>query len=130
MYLCTDDLSKNKVATQSTTALGPTDAYRAGNAVDRDTETCMRTETIGTSAQTPDKTVWLEVDLGRQYNIYNVNILFKNYDGLGMCIDLTLQTRQCCERWIISACSSSTIFIASETISNDWLIDYMGFYAV
>ena len=82
MYICTDDLSKNKVATQSTTSPSPTDAYRAGNAVDRNTTTCMRTELIGKNS--PDKTVWWKVDLGRAYNIYSVNILFKNYNGYGM----------------------------------------------
>ena len=85
MYICTDDLSKNKVATQATTAPSPTYAYRAGNAVDRDITTCMRTELIGKN--NPDKTVWWKVDLGSVYNIYSVNILFKNYNGYGMCID-------------------------------------------
>ena len=44
--------------------------------------TCMRTEPIGLSS--PDKTVWWMVDLGGIYNIYSVNILFKNYEELGM----------------------------------------------
>ena len=71
----------NKVATQSTTAVGPTDAFRAGNAVDRDITTCMRTGDIGTNSQY--KTVWWKVDLGGVYNIYSINILFKNYDNRG-----------------------------------------------
>ena len=75
-------MSKNKVATQSTTAYSPTDAYIAGNAVDRDITTCMRTEVIGNTST--EKTVWWKVDLGGVYNIYSVNILFKNYDGYGM----------------------------------------------
>ena len=33
---------------------------------------------------TTHKTVWWKVDLGGVYNIYSVNILFKNYDGVGM----------------------------------------------
>ena len=70
------------MATQSTTAPGPTDAYRAGNAVDREITTCTRTNIIGETS--PDKTVWWMVDLGGVYNIYSVNILFKNYDGYGM----------------------------------------------
>ena len=82
MYICTDDLSKNKVATQSLTFLGPTDAYKAGNAVDRDITTCMRTEYIGENS--PEKIVWWKVDLGGEYNIYSVNILFQNYDGYGI----------------------------------------------
>nr|XP_022306102.1 receptor-type tyrosine-protein phosphatase epsilon-like [Crassostrea virginica] len=75
-----DDLSKNQVATQSTTSPpDPTNhiTYVAGNAVDRDITTCMRTEVIGPTSQ--EKTVWWKVDLGGVYNIYSVNILFKNY---------------------------------------------------
>ena len=70
--ICTDDLSKNKVATQSTTY--PSSIYTADNAVDRNTMTCMKTEPIG--GNSPDKTVWWRVDLGGVYNIYSVNILF------------------------------------------------------
>ena len=78
----TDDLSKNKHATQSTTALSSTDYFIAGKAVDRDITTCMRTEPIGGTS--PYKTVRWRVDLGEVYNIYSVNILFKNYYGLGI----------------------------------------------
>nr|XP_022311272.1 multiple epidermal growth factor-like domains protein 11 [Crassostrea virginica] len=76
-----DDLSKNKVATQSSTyphGSNDPNTYVAGNAVDRDITTCMRTEEIGQNS--PYKTVWWKVDLGEVYNIYSVNILFKNYD--------------------------------------------------
>ena len=75
-------MSKNKIATQSTTAVSSTDDFIAGNAVDRDITTCMRANPIGTSSV--DKTVWWRVDLGGVYNIYSVNILFKNYHGEGM----------------------------------------------
>ena len=78
----TDDLSKYKVSTQSTTALGSTDRFVASNAVDRDITTCMRTNPIGIN--NPERTVWWKVDLGEVYNIYSVNILFKNYDGYGI----------------------------------------------
>ena len=81
MCLCTDDLSRNKVSTQSTTISSPIDAFRAGNAVDRDIKTCMRTNPIGLASE---KSVWWKVDLGGVYNIYSVNILFRSYDGLGM----------------------------------------------
>ena len=77
-----DDLSKQKIATQSTTVQG--DQYKAGNAVDRDTKTCMRTKEIGQGEQIIDKTVWWKVDLGGVYNIYSVNIQFRNYDGYGI----------------------------------------------
>ena len=79
--LFTDDLSKNKHATQSTTALSSTDDFIASKAVDRDITTCMRANPIGTSSV---KSMWWRVDLGGVYNIYSVNILFKNYDGYGM----------------------------------------------
>ena len=79
--ICTDDLSQNKVATQSTTALSSTNAFAAGNAVDRDITTCMRTEDIGTTGSY--RTVWWRVDLGGVYNINSVNILFKNYNEYG-----------------------------------------------
>ena len=72
------------MATQSTTVIPPPndpDKYLAGNAVDRNISTCMRTEAIG--GNSPYKTVWWKVDLGGVYNIYSVNILFKNYDGHG-----------------------------------------------
>ena len=75
-----DDLSYNKDASQSHTTAGTT--YGAGNAVDRNTATCMRSGIIGPSS--PYKKVWWKVDLGGVYNIYSVNILFKNYDGYGM----------------------------------------------
>ena len=78
-------MSKDKVATQSTTFPPPlhdADKNIAGNAVDRDITTCMKTDVIGENS--PDKTVWWKVDLGGVYGIYSVNILFKNYDGYGM----------------------------------------------
>ena len=78
--ICTDDLSKNKTATQSTTAIGP--AFEASNAVDRDITTCMRTVDIGLTSSS--ETVWWKVDLGGLYNIYSVNILFKNHELMGM----------------------------------------------
>ena len=74
-------MSRNKRATQSTTALSSTDAFIASNAVDRDIMTCMRAKPIGTSSY---KSMWWTVDLGGVYNIYSVNILFKNYEGYGL----------------------------------------------
>ena len=75
-----DDLSNNKDASQSHTALGT--GYGAENAVDGNRAMCTRTEPIGPN--NPEQTVWWKVDLGGVYNIYSVNILFKNYDGYGM----------------------------------------------
>ena len=75
-----DDLSYNKNASQSHTYPGT--AYGADNAVDGNTATCMRTDAIG--GNSPYQTVWWRVDLGGVYNIYSVNILFKNYNGYGM----------------------------------------------
>ena len=85
MHFFADDLSVNKVATQSTTATPPTNdpnRYVAGKAVDRDITTCMTTQPVGPTS--PAKTVWWRVDLGGVYNIYSVNILFKNYLGYGI----------------------------------------------
>lgn len=70
--------------------------YKAYSAVDRVRETCTRTYEIGPGS--PHKTVWWKVDLGGVFNIYNINIQFKNYDGHGlytmfllqMCITLLL----------------------------------------
>ena len=78
----TDDLSQDKLTTQSATAMSPSNAFTAGNAVDRDIKTCMRTEGIGLTSKY--KSEWWKVDLGGIYNIYNVNILFKNYSGFGI----------------------------------------------
>lgn len=74
-----DDLSLNKVATQSHTYLGTN--YDANNAVDGNVATCMRTKPIGLN--NPDKTVWWKVDLGGLRNIYSISVLFKNYNGYG-----------------------------------------------
>lgn len=51
------------------------------NAVDRMVGTCTRTLEIGLTAYY--KTVWWKVDIGGVYNIYRINIQFKNYDGYG-----------------------------------------------
>lgn len=75
-----DDLSYNKVATQSRTYSGSAH-YGANNAVDGNILTCMRTDGIGMTAL--DKTVWWKVDLGGHRNIYSISILFKNYNGYG-----------------------------------------------
>lgn len=77
-----DDLSNGKSSIQSHTYTGSKDLYGAKNAVDENTNTCMRTEAIGRS--NPDKTVWLKVDLGGVFNIYSINVLFKNYDFNGI----------------------------------------------
>lgn len=84
----TDDLSFQAVASQS--PLYPSQSayylYRASNALDRNANTCMRTDDIGINA--PYETVWWKVDLGVVCNIYSINILFKNYDGKGICVFL------------------------------------------
>ena len=84
MILFKDDLSYKKDASQSHTFKGT--GYGAQNAVDGDKATCMRTKDIGPNSQ--DKTVWWRVDLGGVYNIYSVNILFKNYDEYGSAVKI------------------------------------------
>lgn len=77
-----DDLSFNKLAEQLHTSSGPYGLYTAGNAVDRNTMTCMRAQAIGHNSVF--KTVWWKVDLGRLYNIYSIDIIFKSYETYGM----------------------------------------------
>lgn len=79
-----NDLSYHKTATQSITSTGGETLYGAGNAVDRNAQTCMRTREIGRNSV--NKTVWRKVDLGGVYSIYSINIIFKNYDSLGKCL--------------------------------------------
>lgn len=81
LILVTDDLSYNKVATQSRTYAGSSN-YAARFAVDRDTLTCMRAQDIGLTSI--GNTVWWKVDLGGVYSIYSIAILFKNYEDVGM----------------------------------------------
>lgn len=75
-----------KNATQS--PLYPGTSYDASNAVDRNVGTCMRTEGIG--LKSVYHSAWWKVDLGGIYNIYNVNILFKNYEGYGIHLNILL----------------------------------------
>lgn len=79
-----DDLSYHKTAAQSATYNGGETLYGADNAVDRNTQTCMRTKEIGRNSFL--KTMWWTVDLGGLYSIYSINIIFRNYDGLGKCL--------------------------------------------
>lgn len=78
----TDDLSFQAVASQLPIYHGrPYSLYEASNALDRNTDTCMRTDDIGVNS--PYQTVWWKVDLGGVYSIYSINIMFKSYDNLG-----------------------------------------------
>lgn len=72
-----DDLSSKKDASQIDNNVDI--RYYADLAVDRNVETCTRTNAIGLSS--PDKTTWWKVDLGRVFNIYSINILFKTYQS-------------------------------------------------
>lgn len=61
-YICIpDDLSYNQPATQSYTYTRVGNIYAAGNAVDRNSTTCMRTQPIGLNS--PEKSVWWRVIL-------------------------------------------------------------------
>ena len=81
-------MSYNKDASQSPKV--PGSGYGAELAVDGNTATCMRTKVIGENS--PDKTAWWKVDLGGVYNIYSVNILFRNYDGYGIAVKIIIKT--------------------------------------
>lgn len=72
--------------------MDPSNSYAASHAVDRNTSTCMRTVEIGTTA--PQRFTWWKVDLGGTFNIYNINVLFKNYDKFGMYLVDCLQVEQ------------------------------------
>lgn len=80
MFSSVDDLSEKKYASQSHTQPGAN--YHAKYAVDRDQTSCMRTVDIGGTSDY--NTVWWKVDLGHNYNIYSINILFKTYDSFGI----------------------------------------------
>lgn len=56
--------------------------YDVSKVVDGNREMCMRIEVIGFNLV--DKMVWWKVDFGGIYNIYDINILFKIYDGFGV----------------------------------------------
>ncbi|XP_062573681.1 platelet endothelial aggregation receptor 1-like, partial [Saccostrea cucullata] len=78
-----EDLSFKKYTAQSTTHIGCktticNSVYGAPNAVDRLNNTCTRTEPISPGHT---NTVWWYVDLGDVYNIYEVSIIFKTYEG-------------------------------------------------
>lgn len=86
MPVLTDDLSFQAFASQSPeyTGLSSSTMYYASNAVDRNTATCTRTDDIG--RQSPHKSTWWKIDLGGVYNIFSIQILFKNYDNFGTCV--------------------------------------------
>lgn len=46
----------------------------------------MRTDAIGKGPSASSKNTWWKVDLGDVYNIYSIDILFKDYGTLGMCL--------------------------------------------
>ena len=100
-HVFADDLSKNKVSEQSpkieSTQIDPY-RYVAGNAVDRNVTTCMRTGVIGPNS--PEKSAWWKVDLGGVYNIYSVNILFKNYDGYGIYMSISYDKQISLQKWL------------------------------
>lgn len=76
----TDDLLFKAVASQTPKVIGQN--YVASKAIDGNTATCMRTDSIGENS--PYKSMWWKVNLGAVYSIYSIHILFKNYDGYGM----------------------------------------------
>lgn len=87
MPVLTEDLSFQAFASQSPVFPTPpslSHLYKASQAVDRNTTTCMRTEQIG--PQSPLKSIWWKVDLGGVYNIFSINILFKEYENFGTCV--------------------------------------------
>lgn len=77
-YSFPEDLSVSKTSDQYKMS----DSCRtcaAINAVDRDNNTCTRVADIGTTST--EKRTWWRVDLGGRYNVYNIRIQFKDYEG-------------------------------------------------
>lgn len=81
LLISSDNLSYNKVASQAHSYAVLT-YYIASNAADGNTHTCIRTESIGYTDL--EETVWWKVDLGREYSIYSISILFKSYSTFGL----------------------------------------------
>lgn len=81
LSIFTDNLCLKKVASRAHSYADFT-YYNASNAVDGNTETCIRTDPIGLTD--PEETVWWKVDRGREYSIYSINILFKSYKNYGL----------------------------------------------
>lgn len=77
-----EDLSYKKDATKFQNHQTATLQYKAEFAVDRNTTTCMRTDSIGKSS--PEINTWWKVDLTHVCSIYSIRILFKNYNGFGL----------------------------------------------
>lgn len=96
--MTSDDLSYNKIATQSHTFTGT--GYDASNAVDGNTATCMRSKDIGRNSLY--KTVWWKVDLGEIYSLHSVNIIFRNYLEYGLCFIEIYEISYCPKRLMAS----------------------------
>lgn len=84
-YSSLENLSFKKDASQSPIIPDSQYKYLASNAVDGNKDTCMRTNDIGTTAL-HKSTLW-KVDLGGVYSIYDISVLFKNYEGFGKYIN-------------------------------------------
>lgn len=56
--------------------------YGVSNVFDRNILMCMRIKEIGCYCF--EKMVWWKVDFGYIYNIYSIDIIFKNYNDFGM----------------------------------------------
>lgn len=86
MCVLTDDLSLQAFASQMPAfpSLTNSQPYEASNAIDRNTATCMRTDAIGIGPSASYKHMWWKVDLGGLYNIFSIDIFFKEYESTGM----------------------------------------------
>lgn len=108
-FLSIDDISHNKIATQSHTN-NNNDASRA---VDGNTETCMQSRAIGPNS--PDTTVWWKVDLGEINNIYTINIQFRNHDDYGLCFFFY----HLCIRYNITLYNTGSIPVWNQVYTNE-----------
>lgn len=136
IFVSLDDISHNKIATQSQTDIDIHNRYGASKAVDRNITTCTKTKPIGLND--PDKTVWWKVDLGRVSSIYSINLQFKSYDGYGMyyigicllyitCISSRATNQNTCPEMsmspinVVSSMSKAPINLTNQGVSvNEW----------
>lgn len=91
----------------------------------------MRTIVIGSTAE--DKTVWWKVDFGGVYNIYSINIQFKNYEGYGMHqydVQMCTEISDTIRILLLSEIIDITIFVLNTTTRIFFFAQRVMFYNI
>lgn len=104
-----DNLSTNKPTEQYIEADTCTKCV-AGNAVDGNNETCMRTKDIGINSNI--HTTWWYVDLGNNYSLYSIRIEFQKETQL-----VSEQTRR-------GRFAGFSLYVSNTTNKDDGLVCY------